>query len=115
MTAFRDDAPRGGDLGGTGGTVPQNLRWGGDGPCIGPPNILRSSVVGWARKVKESKQSKKNRCRQGILLLNSAFPCKERVRYDILHILKIRRIRKKRVKIRKTWSMTKKEGHQNFW
>src|SRR6218665_2509668 len=31
---------RGGDLGGTGGTVPQNLRW-GDGPCIGPPNILR--------------------------------------------------------------------------
>src|SRR6218665_2412733 len=46
---LRQRKPRGGDLGGTGGTVPQNLRW-GDGPCIGPPNILRSSVVGWARK-----------------------------------------------------------------
>src|SRR6218665_1673627 len=59
---------RGGDLGGTGGTVPpqKNLKW-GDGPCIGPPNILRSSVVGWVRKVE---QSKNNRCRQGILFLN---------------------------------------------
>ena len=28
----------------------------GDGPCIGPPNILRSSVVGWARKLEESKK-----------------------------------------------------------
>jgi len=46
---------RGGDLGRTGGTVPPNLRW-GDGPCIGPPNILRSSVVGWARKLEESKK-----------------------------------------------------------
>src|SRR6218665_2793145 len=28
--------PRGGDLGGTGGTVPQKFEV-GDGPCIGPP------------------------------------------------------------------------------
>src|SRR6218665_2361900 len=28
----------------------------GDGPCIGPPNILRSSVVGWARKHEQSKK-----------------------------------------------------------
>src|SRR6218665_90115 len=46
---------RGGDLGGTGGTVPQNVRW-GDGPCNGSPNILRSSVVGWARKLEQSKK-----------------------------------------------------------
>src|SRR6218665_580078 len=59
---------RGGDLGGTGGRSPQNLRW-GDGPCIGPPNILRSSVVGWARKLGESK----NRCRQVIFLLKEGF------------------------------------------
>src|SRR6218665_2476059 len=47
---------RGGDLGGQGGrSPPKNLRW-GDGPCIGPPNILRSSVVGWARKLEERKK-----------------------------------------------------------
>jgi len=31
------------------------LRW-GDGPCICPPNILRSSVVGCARKYEQSKE-----------------------------------------------------------
>ena len=53
--------------------------------------------MGWARKVK---QSKKYRCCQGILLLNSAFPCKERVIYDILHS-KDKENLKKRVKIKK--------------
>ena len=71
---------RGGDLGGLGAVPPSKFEV-GDGPCIGPPNILRSSVVGWARKVGQSKK----RCRQGILFLNSAFPCEERVIYDILH------------------------------
>jgi len=28
----------------------------GDGPCIRPPNILRSSVVGCARKYEKSKK-----------------------------------------------------------
>src|SRR6218665_479848 len=37
------------------GAVPQSLRW-GDGPCIRPPNILRSSVVGCARKYEKSKK-----------------------------------------------------------
>src|SRR6218665_2190728 len=38
------------------GAVPKkNLRW-GDGPCIGPPNILKSSVVGRARKHEQSKK-----------------------------------------------------------
>src|SRR6218665_3907000 len=59
---------RGGDLGGTGGTVPQNLRW-GDGPCIGPPNILRSSVVGCACKYEQSEKW--------------WFSCEEMVIYDI--------------------------------
>jgi len=54
----------------------------GGRPMHWPPNILRSSVVGWARKLE---QSKKNRCRQGILFWNSAFSCEERVIYDILH------------------------------
>src|SRR6218665_1278792 len=34
---------------------PKNLRW-GDGPCIGPPNIQRSSVVGCVRKDEQSKK-----------------------------------------------------------
>ena len=46
---------RGGDLGRTGGRSPPKFEV-GDGPCIGPPNILRSSVVGWARKLEESKK-----------------------------------------------------------
>ena len=45
-----DNKARGGNLG---GTVPQSLRW-GDGPRIRPPNILRSSVVGCARKYEKS-------------------------------------------------------------
>jgi len=39
----------GGDLGRTGGTVPQKFEV-GDGSCICPPNISRSSVIGWVRK-----------------------------------------------------------------
>src|SRR6218665_905807 len=49
MLHVHADAARGGDLG---GRSPPNLRWGG-GPCIGTPNILRSSVGGWARKLEE--------------------------------------------------------------
>jgi len=52
-----------------GAVFPQSLRW-GDGPCIRPPNILRSSVVGCARKYGKSKK----RC----------FSCEERVMHDIL-------------------------------
>src|SRR6218665_2942775 len=37
------------------GTFPPKFEV-GDGLCIGPPNILRSSVVGWARKFEESKK-----------------------------------------------------------
>jgi len=77
--------------------------------CIGPPNIFRSSVVRWARKVK---QSKIYRCCQGILLLNSVFPCKERDIYDILHSKDTENLKK--VKIRKTWLMTKKIRSSEF-
>ena len=38
---------------GTVGTVPPKFEV-GDGPCIRPPNILRSSVVGCARKYEQS-------------------------------------------------------------
>jgi len=42
--------------------------WGeGDGPCIRPPNILRSSVVGCTRKYEKSKK---------------VVFCEERVMYD---------------------------------
>src|SRR6218665_3474123 len=47
--------PMGGDLGETGGTVPPKFEFGG-GPCIRPPNILRSSVVGCARKYEKCKK-----------------------------------------------------------
>src|SRR6218665_2784942 len=63
--------------GGLGGRSPQNWRW-GTAHALVPPNILRSSVVGWANRVK-------NRCRRGILFLNSAFSCEESVIYDTLH------------------------------
>ena len=43
---------RGGNLGGLGDGPPKFEV--GDGPCIRPPNILRSSVVGCARKYEKS-------------------------------------------------------------
>src|SRR6218665_1979379 len=83
---------------GLGGRSPQSLRW-GDSPCIRPPNILRSIVVGCARKYAKSKK----RC----------FCCEERVMYEVSCMI-FNKVRSgKSVKIRKTWSMTKK-GHQKF-
>jgi len=40
---------------------PKNLRWGGqrDGPCIRPPNIWRSSVIGSMAKYKQTKKGGK--------------------------------------------------------
>ena len=60
---------RGGDLGRL-GEGPAKFEV-GDGPCIRPPNILRSSVVGCGRKYEQSKE----RC----------FSCEERVIYEIEH------------------------------
>src|SRR6218665_46881 len=51
----------------TGGTVPPKFE--GKGPCIRPPNILRSSVVGCARNHEKSEKS--------------CFSCEERVINDI--------------------------------
>jgi len=66
--AMQCGSTRGGDLGGTGGTVPLKFEV-GDGPFIRPPNILSSSVVRCARKYEQSKE----RC----------FSYEERVIYDI--------------------------------
>ena len=49
---------RGGDLRGLGNDPSQNLRWGT--PMHSSPNILRSCVVGCARKYEQSKK----RCRK---------------------------------------------------
>ena len=69
---------------GTGGTVPPKFEV-GDGPCIRPPNILRSSVVGCARKHKKSKQW--------------CFSCEERVMFEgsctTFNKVKIRKISSK--------------------
>jgi len=71
--------PMGGDLGGTGGTVPQNLRWMG-GPCIRHPNILRSPVIGYEAKYELTKKM----CDGGIFLLwNRGFCSRKGVIYVI--------------------------------
>jgi len=62
-----------------GETVPPKFEV-GDGPIIRPSNILRSSVVGCARKYE---QSKKKVSYEGIPFWNSDLSCKERVIYDI--------------------------------
>ena len=51
----------GGNLGGTGKTVPQKCEV-GDGPCICPPNILRSSVIGCAAKYELTKTGVMKEC-----------------------------------------------------
>ena len=49
-------ASMGGDFNrGTGDGPSQNLRW-GDGPCIRPPDILRSSVIGCVAKYELTKK-----------------------------------------------------------
>src|SRR6218665_3912816 len=83
---------------GTGDDPPQSLRW-GDSPCIRLPNILRSSVVGCARKYEKSKK--------GVFLVRER-SC------TTFNKVKIRKIRQKRGKIRKTWSMTKKWSSEIF-
>jgi len=45
----RIHARMGGDLGGVRGTVPTKFEV-GDGPCIRPPNISKSSVIGCVSK-----------------------------------------------------------------
>ena len=73
----------------------------GDGPCIRPPNILRSSVVRCARKYEQSKER--------------SFCCEERAYTTFRpNIVKIRKIWEKKGKIRKTWSMTKKKSSEIF-
>jgi len=52
----------------TWGTVPPKFEV-GDGPCIGPPNILRSSVVGCVWKYEQSEKW--------------CFSCEKMVIYDI--------------------------------
>ena len=90
--AHNMDKLRGGDLG---GTVPPKFEVGGR-PCIGPPNILRISVVGWARKLEQSKKIGVKEFFSEIVLF-----LVKKGSYTTVDTLKIQRIRK-------TWSMTKK-------
>src|SRR6218665_369602 len=64
-----------------------------------PPNILRSSVVGCARKYEQSKKSV-FLARKGLCTISNK--------------VKIRKIREKRGKIRKIWSMTLKRSSEIF-
>ena len=64
----------GGDLGRTGGTVPPKFEV-GDGPCILPHNILRSTVMGCEAKYELTKK----RCQgQEYLWLKLRFLVKKR-------------------------------------
>ena len=72
----------GGDLGGTGGTVPPKFEVGG-GPCVHPSNILRSTVMGCEAKYKLTKK----RCQGGIVLYAiEAFGQEKEVIYVIYQI-----------------------------
>src|SRR6218665_2899472 len=65
----------------TGGTVPPKKFDVGDGPCIRPPNILRRSVVGCARKYEQSKK--------GVFLVRKGS-------YTTVNIVKIRKLWEKK-------------------
>jgi len=69
-----------------------------------PPNILRSSVVGCARKYEESKKGVIKEFFSEIVVFSS----EKRVIYDntTFNIVKILKIWEKKGKIRRTWSMT---------
>ena len=70
-----------------------------------PPNILRSSVVGCARKYEQSKKT----CHQGIIFRNRGFPREEWVIYTCMTF---RTVGLKIVKIIKTWSISKKRSSE---
>src|SRR6218665_2958744 len=89
---------RGGNLGGLEGRSPQSLKW-GTAHAFFHPNILRSSVVSCARKYEKSKK--------GVFLVRKGL-C------TICNKVKIRKIREKRGKIRKTWPMTKTRSSEIF-
>jgi len=59
---------------GTGGTVLLKT-WGGDGPCIRPPNILTSTVIGCEVKYE---LTKKRVSRRNFLLWNRGFWSRKR-------------------------------------
>src|SRR6218665_1096570 len=86
--------------GGLGGRSPQKFEV-GDSPCIGPPNILRSSVVA---DVRESM----NRVKNGVFLVR-------KWSYTTFNIVNIRKMWEKKGKIPKTKSMTKKKVIRNFY
>src|SRR6218665_1363846 len=67
-----------------------------------PPNILRSSVVGCARKYEESKKGVVKEFFSEIMVF-----LVKKGSFTTFNRVKIRRIWKKKEKIRKTWSMTK--------
>ena len=86
------------------GDGPQkNLGW-GDGPCIRPPNILISSVVGCAQKYEQRKKRVIKEFFSEIVVF-----LVEKGSYMTFNTVKIWRIWKKKSKIIKTWSTTKKK------
>src|SRR6218665_3075532 len=99
MLSFLDQFFHGRKPGGLGGRSPQNVRWGKAHASV-THNILRSSVVGSAQKYEKSKKvsSKELFSEIGVFLVKKGS-----------------NLTAHKVKIRKTWSMTKEKGHQIFW
>src|SRR6218665_632354 len=95
---------------GTGGTVPPtNLRWGTAHASV-TPDILRSSVVGCARKYEQSKKGVIKEFFSEIVVV-----LVRKGSYTTLNIVKdTENLGKERGKIRKTWSMSKKKVIRNF-
>jgi len=92
----------GGDLGGTGGTVPPNLRW-GTAHASSPLIYWEVVFVGCARKHEQSKKS----CHQGIIFWNRSFSGEEKS-HTTLHAAKIWEIWKDRKKSEKHGQSLKK-------
>ena len=61
--------------------LPKNLRW-GDDPCIRPPNILKSTVIGYEAKYELTKKGLK----EEFFVLKSRFLVKKTVIYVIYQI-----------------------------
>jgi len=85
---------RGGDLGGTGGKVPQKFEVEGRPMHWFPPIFWEVGL--WDGR--ESLKRVKNRCRQGFVCWKRVFYCEKRAIYDIWYN-KTQRIWKERVKI----------------
>ena len=86
------------------------MDWNRTPPMIGPPRYFENSVVGRVRKLQQNTKIGVAK----VFVVELGLFVVKKGSYTTFYTIKIQRIWKERVKIRKTWSMTKKRSWEFF-